>query len=41
MGPPEAPADQRTLRALAKVEERSEEQTVEVQFDTGEHERAP
>ncbi|MFZ0042242.1 MAG: YihY/virulence factor BrkB family protein [Solirubrobacteraceae bacterium] len=37
MGPPEAPADQKTLRALAKVEERSEEQTVEVQFDTGEH----
>ncbi len=34
MGPPEAPADQEALRALAKVEERSEEQKVEVEFDT-------
>ncbi len=34
MGPPEAPADQKTLRDLAKVEERSDEQKVEVQFDT-------
>jgi YihY family inner membrane protein len=33
-GPPEAPADKRTLRALAKVEERSEEQQVEVEFKT-------
>ncbi|HEX3833562.1 MAG TPA: YihY/virulence factor BrkB family protein [Solirubrobacteraceae bacterium] len=33
-GPPEAPADQRTLRALAKVEERSEEQQVDVEFKT-------
>jgi membrane protein len=36
MGPPDAPADQRTLTDLAKVEERSEEQKVDVQFDTGE-----
>jgi membrane protein len=34
MGPPEAPADQKTLRALAKVEERSEEQKVDVEFKT-------
>ncbi|MFZ0089033.1 MAG: YihY/virulence factor BrkB family protein [Solirubrobacteraceae bacterium] len=33
-GPPESAADQRTLRALAKVEERSEEQQVDVQFAT-------
>jgi hypothetical protein len=33
-GPPEAPADKRTLRALAKVEERSEEQKVDVRFKT-------
>jgi membrane protein len=33
-GPPEAPADKRTLRALAKVEERSEQQQVEVEFKT-------
>jgi membrane protein len=33
-GPPEAPADKRTLRALAKVEERSEEQKVDVKFET-------
>jgi membrane protein len=33
-GPPEAPADKRTLRALAKVEERSEEQKVDVEFKT-------
>lgn len=31
-GPPEAPADKRTLRALAKVEERSEQQQVDVEF---------
>jgi uncharacterized BrkB/YihY/UPF0761 family membrane protein len=31
-GPPIAPADQETLRALAKVEERSEEQQVDVEF---------
>jgi len=31
-GPPEAPADKRTLRALAKVEERSPEQHVDVEF---------
>jgi uncharacterized BrkB/YihY/UPF0761 family membrane protein len=33
-GPPQAPADQRTLRALAKVEERSDEQHVDVDFKT-------
>jgi membrane protein len=33
-GPPEAPADQQTLRALAKVEERSDEQQVDVEFKT-------
>jgi membrane protein len=31
-GPPEAPADKRTLRALAKVEERSDHQHVDVEF---------
>jgi membrane protein len=31
-GPPEVPADKRTLRALAKVEERSEKQQVDVEF---------
>ena len=33
-GPPEAPADKRTLRALAKVEERSEGQHIDVEFDS-------
>jgi membrane protein len=33
-GPPDAPADKRTLRALAKVEERSQEQKVDVEFKT-------
>jgi membrane protein len=33
-GPPEAPADKRTLRALAKVEERSDEEKVDVEFKT-------
>jgi membrane protein len=33
-GPPDAPADQRTLRALAKVEERSDEEHVDVEFKT-------
>ncbi len=32
MGPPTEPADQRTLAALAKVEERHEDETVEVSF---------
>ncbi len=32
-GPPEMPADEQALTALAKVEERSEHQTVEVTFD--------
>jgi membrane protein len=31
-GPPEAPADQRALRALAKVEERSDAERVDVEF---------
>lgn len=34
LGPPEADADQRTLRAIAKVEERSPEQQVDVEFHT-------
>jgi membrane protein len=34
MGPPESDADQRTLRAIAKVEERSDEQQVDVEFHT-------
>jgi membrane protein len=33
-GPPEAPADKRTLRALAKVEERSDQQHIDVAFET-------
>jgi membrane protein len=32
MGPPDAPADQRALRALAKVEERHDEEQVDVRF---------
>ena len=32
LGPPEAPADQEALRALAKVEERDERERVEVEF---------
>ena len=32
-GPPEMPADEQALTALAKVEERSEHQTVDVTFD--------
>jgi membrane protein len=32
-GPPDEPADQRALTALAKVEERSEEQQIEVEFN--------
>jgi uncharacterized BrkB/YihY/UPF0761 family membrane protein len=35
LGPPEEPADQKTLTALAKVEERSDGQRVEVQFGNG------
>jgi membrane protein len=34
LGPPVAPADKRTLRALAKVEERSDKQHVDVEFET-------
>ena len=33
-GPPDAPADQRTLRALAKVEERSDKEHIDVEFGT-------
>jgi membrane protein len=33
-GPPESPADKRTLRALAKVEERSEQQHIDVEFES-------
>ena len=33
LGPPEQPADQATLRALAKVEERHEGESVEVRFE--------
>lgn len=33
-GPPEAPADRKTLTAIAKVEERSPEQQVDVEFHT-------
>jgi YihY family inner membrane protein len=33
-GPPDAPADKRTLRALAKVEERSDQQHIDVEFET-------
>jgi YihY family inner membrane protein len=32
MGPPEVPADEETLRALAKVEERHDEERVDVEF---------
>ncbi|MGH2866289.1 MAG: YihY/virulence factor BrkB family protein [Solirubrobacteraceae bacterium] len=32
-GPPEAPADQRALRALAKVEERSDAERIDVEFE--------
>jgi YihY family inner membrane protein len=45
IGPPEAPADEKTLTALAKVEERSDVEQVDVRFDHGEqsqaHERPP
>jgi YihY family inner membrane protein len=34
LGPPDAPADQATLRALAKVEERHDLEQVDVRFDT-------
>jgi uncharacterized BrkB/YihY/UPF0761 family membrane protein len=35
LGPPEAPADQETLAALAKVEERHDEEQVNVRFTNG------
>jgi len=34
LGPPEAPADQEALAALAKVEERHDEEQVDVRFTT-------
>jgi YihY family inner membrane protein len=36
LGPPEEPADQETLRALAKVEERHDTEQVDVSFNNGE-----
>lgn len=36
LGPPEAPADKETLRALAKVEERHDEEQIDVRFHNGE-----
>ncbi len=35
LGPPAVPADERTLRALAKVEERHDEEQIDVSFRTG------
>jgi uncharacterized BrkB/YihY/UPF0761 family membrane protein len=35
LGPPDEPADQETLRALAKVEERHDEERVDVHFTNG------
>jgi membrane protein len=40
-GPPESPADKRTLRALAKVEERSDQQHIDVQFESPPADRPP
>jgi YihY family inner membrane protein len=40
-GPPAEPADKRTLRALAKVEERSDVQQVHVHFDESERQPEP
>jgi YihY family inner membrane protein len=40
-GPPQAPADQKALTAIAKVEERSEEQHVDVEFKRPRHSREP
>jgi membrane protein len=41
LGPPEVPADQETLAALAKVEERHELEQVDVHFHNGESDRVP
>ena len=41
LGPPEAPADQETLAALAKVEERHELEQVDVNFTNGESAATP
>jgi uncharacterized BrkB/YihY/UPF0761 family membrane protein len=35
LGPPEAPADEQTLTALAKVEERHESEKIDVRFENG------
>jgi membrane protein len=40
MGPPDAPADEKTLTALAKVEERSDVEQVDVRFDHSEQSQA-
>jgi YihY family inner membrane protein len=40
IGPPEAPADEKTLTALAKVEERSDVELVDVHFDHGDQSEA-
>jgi YihY family inner membrane protein len=41
LGPPDVPADQRTLEALAKVEERSDQEQIDVEFKTGASARQP
>ena len=41
LGPPEAPADQETLTALAKVEERHDVEEVDVRFTNGEQPARP
>lgn len=41
IGPPDEPADQETLRALAKVEERHEEEQVDVHFRNGKSDGPP
>jgi YihY family inner membrane protein len=41
LGPPEVPADEKTLRALAKVEERDEAERVDVEFDRPSRTSAP
>ena len=40
-GPPDEPADKRTLRALAKVEERSDQQHIDVDFHSPSQASAP
>ena len=41
LGPPAVPADEATLTALAKVEERSDSEQIEVEFRTGDPETRP